>query len=49
MVGIQHIIKYSDITTWAYSKSDGTEAYDEWVWINGSWYYFDGYELTTNG
>ena len=25
--------------TWSYSKSDGTRAESEWLWINGAWYY----------
>ncbi|MCH3922934.1 hypothetical protein [Limosilactobacillus sp.] len=36
--------------TWSYSKADGTRAKDEWLWINGSWYYFDGSgDMVSNG
>ena len=41
--------KYSDTTTWTYSKADGTRAENEWLWINGSWYYFDGSDLANDG
>ena len=36
--------------TWSYSKSDGTRAESEWLWINGAWYYFDGAgDMVANG
>ena len=35
--------------TWTYSKADGTQANNEWVWINGAWYYFDGNDMVANG
>ena len=36
--------------TWTYSKSDGTQAENEWLYINGAWYYFepDG-QMLANG
>ena len=43
------ISNYDGTYDWSYSKSDGTRAEDEWLWINGSWYYFDGSKLATNG
>ena len=35
--------------SWTYSKADGTQANNEWVWINGAWYYFDGNDMVANG
>ncbi|QFG72933.1 hypothetical protein [Limosilactobacillus frumenti] len=34
---------------WTYSKDDGTEAEDEWLWIDNAWYYFDGPIMAANG
>ena len=35
---------------WKYAKADGKQAQSEWVWINGSWYYFDwSGEMAANG
>lgn len=35
--------------SWTYSKADGTQANNEWLWINGAWYYFDGNDMVANG
>ena len=40
---------WDGITTWTYRKADGTEANNEWLWINGSWYYFEGNDMAANG
>jgi glucan-binding YG repeat protein len=42
-----HYDKYTN--EWTYSKSDGTRADNEWLWINGAWYYFDGSVMAANG
>lgn len=40
---------YDGTYDWTYSKADGTQANNEWLWINGAWYYFDGNDMVANG
>ena len=41
---------HNQYPTWSYSKADGTRAENEWLWINGAWYYFDGAgDMVANG
>ncbi|MCD7085328.1 hypothetical protein LTY21_02050, partial [Limosilactobacillus fastidiosus] len=40
---------YNGTYDWTYSKADGTRAENEWLWINGAWYYFDGDIMAANG
>ena len=48
--GWQSSRNYDGTYDWTYRKADGTRAEDEWLLINGSWYYFDASgEMVNNG
>lgn len=47
--GWQSSRNYDGTYDWTYRKADSTRASNEWLLINGSWYYFDGNTMAVNG
>ena len=47
--GWQSSRNYDGTYDWTYRKADGTRASNEWLLINGSWYYFDGDTMANRG
>ena len=47
--GWQSSRNYDGTYDWTYRKADGTRASNEWLLINGSWYYFNGPTMAANG
>lgn len=41
-------VKYEDWSDYYYAKADGSLAYDEWFLVNGTWYYFNSYNMVSS-